>query len=364
MPESVPSAHTRPSSPTSPAAPVRVIAFMNQKGGVGKTTTTVNLAAGIAALGRRVLVVDLDPQAHASLHLGVDASTLDALPEGQARSAYDVLIDPSVDPRSALRPINENLAVLPAETDLAGVETELADVPPAERTTRLRQALETLTAPGADGQPGFEFVLIDCPPSLGVLTLNGLAAAREVFIPMQAHFLALQGVSKLLETVGLMTKSVNPRLRVTGVILCMHDPASTHTKEVVADMAEFFEQTRKSGQDVPWKSARVLSPPIRRNIKLAECPSFGKSIFDYAPFCPGALDYKALAERVVAEWDALLNRRAEAAAPAPETARTEGAPTSASASTPVAAPTPEANPTPVVKTRSTKARPASTEASV
>ncbi len=94
-------------------------------------------------------------------------------------------------------------------------------------------------------------------------------------------------MSKLLETVGLMTKSVNPRLRVTGVILCMHDPASTHTKEVVADMAEFFEQTRKSGQDVPWKSARVLSPPIRRNIKLAECPSFGKSIFDYAPVLPG-----------------------------------------------------------------------------
>ena len=169
----------------------------------------------------------------------------------------------------------------------------------------------------AAGKDPFEFVLIDCPPSLGVLTLNGLAAAREVIIPMQAHFLALQGVSKLLETVQLVGRGVNPRLRVTGVVLCMHDPASSHVKEVVNDLTSFFDQARLSGADVPWKSARVFHPPVRRNIKLAECPSFGQSIFQYAPFCPGALDYKALAERMVAEWDELRARQAKLATPVP-----------------------------------------------
>ena len=335
MPESVP--------PTNPPL-VRTIALMNQKGGVGKTTTTVNLAAGIAALGRKVLVIDLDPQAHASLHLGVDASTLAALPDDQPRSAYDLLLNPDLDPTPALRPINDNLSVLPAETDLAGVETELSDVDPAERVTRLRKVLDRMG-------DRFEFVFIDCPPSLGVLTLNGLAAAREVFIPMQAHFLALQGVSKLLETVGLMCKGVNPRLRVTGVILCMHDPASTHTKEVVADLAGFFDQTRASGQDVPWKSARVLTPPIRRNIKLAECPSFGKSIFDYAPFCPGALDYKALAERVVAEWDTLIARRSDSPS---QREGAGGGLSSTPSAAPANAPIPEPKPAPVVKARAPK----------
>src|SRR5437762_6418154 len=137
-------------------------------------------------------------------------------------------------------------------------------------------------------------ILIDCPPSLGLLTVNGLGAAREVFIPMQAHFLALQGVGKLLETVGLMAKSVNPRLRVTGVILCMHDANTTHTREVVADLEAFFAAAREradADEQVPWRTARVYRPAVRRNIKLAECPSFGQSIFDYAPGCPGAEDY-------------------------------------------------------------------------
>jgi chromosome partitioning protein len=201
-------------------------------------------------------------------------------------------------------------------------------------------------------------VLIDCPPSLGVLTLNGLSAAREVFIPMQSHFLALQGVSKLLETVALVAKTVNPRLRVTGVVICMQDVTSKHSKEVVQDLVDFFDQARASGQEVPWKSARVLSPAIRRNIKLAECPSFGQTIFDYAPFCPGALDYKALGERVVAEWDELMTRRSgDAAAQAPAAAAPKVVPTPAPvpAAPAPAASQPPAESKPVVRGRKAKA---------
>ena len=317
---------TPPSPYPGSSRPVRTIALLNQKGGVGKTTTTVNLAAAIAAAGRPTLLIDLDPQAHATLHLGVDTAQPT---EGERQATvYDVLLDPAgVDPAS-LHQARPNLWVLPAETDLAAAETELAGEP--DRNTRLRRFLD------AAGDR-FEFVLMDCPPSLGLLTLNALGAAREVFIPMQAHFLALQGVSKLLETVSLVSKSVNPRLRVTGIILCMHETSTTHSREVVADLADFFEQARKSGQDVPYRTARILQPPIRRNIKLAECPSFGQTIFDYAATCPGAADYKALADRVVADWDTMLQRRAEGGASAatptvPEVVVRDNAGTSAATS--------------------------------
>jgi chromosome partitioning protein len=276
--------------------PVRLIALMNQKGGVGKTTTTVNLAAAFARAGRSTLVVDLDPQAHATLHLGVDPNALE-------RSVYDVLIDEQTDVASAIQQTRPNLALLPAETDLAAVEGELANEPDKQR--RLERALAKLG-------DRFEFILLDCPPSLGLLTINGLACAREVLIPMQAHFLALQGVGKLLETVSLVGQAVNPRLRVTGVILCMHDSGSTHTREVVADLDSFFEQARST--ETAWKFARVLRPPVRRNIKLAECPSFGQTIFEYAPNASGAEDYAALADQLLREWDQMLARRAEAPA--------------------------------------------------
>mgnify|MGYP000213685349 CR=1 FL=1 len=294
---------TAPSTP-SPAAsrPVRTIALLNQKGGVGKTTTTVNLAAALALSGRPTLLIDMDPQAHATLHLGVDAASPLGPGSDKTATVYDVLLDPASVAPTALREARPNLWLLPAETDLAAVESELAQAP--DRNTRLRRFLESLGN-------RFEFVLMDCPPSLGILTLNALSAAREVFIPMQAHFLALQGVGKLLETVSLVSKSFNSRLHVTGVILCMHETSTTHSREVVADLAEFFEQARKSGQDVPYRTARILQPPIRRNIKLAECPSFGQTIFDYAPTCPGAADYKALADRVIADWDTMLQRRAD-----------------------------------------------------
>lgn len=289
---------TTASAPAArPHTLTRILALMNQKGGVGKTTTAVNLAAGLAAAGRSTLLIDLDPQAHTTLHLGVE-------PEQASASVYDILLDPSKAAQAVIQ-TRPNLALIPSATDLVAAESELAGA--TDRQQRMVLALEPL-------KQRFEFILIDCPPSLGLLTLNALAAAREVIVPMQAHFLALQGVGKLLETVTLVGKAVNPRLRVSGVILCMHEETTRHAREVVADIEAFFQQSRE--QNVPWRGARVHRPPVRRNIKLAECPSFGKTIFEYAPTCPGAADYAALAGELIAEWDALLARRAvDAASP-------------------------------------------------
>lgn len=278
-------AHTEVAVGGGPFPLTRVVAMINQKGGVGKTTTTVNLAAGLALLGRPTLLIDLDPQGHATAHLGAAGA--------DGPTVYDALLEPAR-ARDALVRARDNLWLLPADVDLAAAETDLAGAPDRERR------LERAVAPFLDR---FEFVLIDCPPSLGLLTLNALALAREVIAPMQAHFLALQGVGRLMETVRLVGKEVNPRLRISGVVLCMHEEATKLSKEVVADLEAFFEGARET--DVPWKAARVLRPAIRRNVKLAEAPSFGQTIYEYAPTASGASDYRALAETFAREWDAL-----------------------------------------------------------
>lgn len=269
---------------------MRRIAIINQKGGVGKTTTAVNLAAALARAGRRVCILDLDPQAHATTHLGVE-------PDGSAPSMYDVLIDsrPLAETR---RPVEDNLNLVGSDINLAAAEVELAGV--VGREVILRDALD------ADADK-FDFILMDCAPSLGVLTLNALAAATEVFIPLQPHFLALHGLGKLLETTALVAKRINPYLHVSGVILCMYEAATKLTGEVLRDLDAYLEKSR--GAAVPWAKAQVFQTRIRRNIKLAESPSFGQSIFAYAPGCNGAEDYAALAAEVLAQTPTVLATR-------------------------------------------------------
>jgi chromosome partitioning protein len=261
---------------------MRRIAIINQKGGVGKTTTAVNLAAALAAAGQRVCLLDLDPQAHATTHLGVE-------PDGKAPSMYDVLVSsrPLAEVR---RRVGDNLWVCGSDINLAAAEVELAGV--VGREVILRDLL-------LQDEGSFDFVFMDCGPSLGVLTLNALSAASEVFIPLQPHFLALHGMGKLLETTALVARRINPALKVTGIILSLYESSARLAREVVADLHDYLERSRSTNS--PWAKARLFATRIRRNIKLAECPSFGQSIFAYAPHCNGAEDYAALAREVLGE---------------------------------------------------------------
>jgi len=260
---------------------VRSIAIMNQKGGVGKTTTAVNVSAALAATGQRVCLIDLDPQAHASLHFGVE-------PKPGLPTVYDVLAG-KAQLADVRRQIGENLWLVPSSLDLAGAEIELASV--VGREVILKDKL------GEDGQ-SLDYLFVDCPPSLGILTLNALAAVEEVFIPLQPHFLALHGLSKLLETIDLVARRLNSRLKLSGVILCMYDVNTRLAAEVSQDVDDFFRNAR--GRQTPWAQTQTFQTRIRRNIRLAEAPSFGQSIFQYAPSSSGAEDYRHLAGEILA----------------------------------------------------------------
>ncbi|MCD4830631.1 MAG: AAA family ATPase [Anaerohalosphaeraceae bacterium] len=255
---------------------MRKIAMLNQKGGVGKTTSVVNIAAALAMDQARVVVADFDPQAHLTIHLGVE-------PDNVEMGTYKVLTD-SVDFTQAVTMARPNLWLLGANINLVGAESELVSV--VGRETIFREAVVA-------AEDKFDYMMIDCPPSLGLLTLNALAAVDEVIIPLQPHFLALQGLGKLLQTISLVSKRINPSLRVSGILFCMFDSRTSLSEEVKNDIQNFLDNARDT--DCPWKDARIIPTAVRRNIKLAESPSYGKTIFEYEPNCHGSEDYRQIA---------------------------------------------------------------------
>jgi chromosome partitioning protein len=258
---------------------MRKIAVLNQKGGVGKTTTVVNTAAALANMGQRTLVIDLDPQAHLTTHLGVN-------PDEIQTGSYRVLIQ-SADVEAEIMLVRPNLWLLPANIDLVGAESELVSV--VGRETILREALA-----GLDDK--FDYIIIDCAPSLGLLALNALAAVDEIMIPLQPHFLALQGLGKLLQTVTLVNKRINPALKVKWVLLCMFEARASLPNEVKADIEKFLTTARNT--NCAWSEAQILPVYVRRNITLAEAPSYGQTIFEYDPSCHGSEDYKKVAQLI------------------------------------------------------------------
>jgi chromosome partitioning protein len=260
---------------------VRIMAMMNQKGGVGKTTTAVNLGAALGEMGRRVCMIDLDPQAHLTINYGLE-------PQADTTNLYHVLCgERSV--LEAVHKVSDTVALIPSSIDLAAAEVELVSVIGREQV--LKRKLEQATH-------DFDYLVLDCPPSLGLLTINALAVATEVVIPMQPHFLPLQGVAKLLETIQLVRERMNPALKVSGIVLTMYDAQTKLSAEVVHELQSFFDEAR--GKSLPWSEARIFNTRIRRNIKLAESPSFGQTILQYEPASNGAADYRALARELAA----------------------------------------------------------------
>lgn len=271
---------------------MRTIAVLNQKGGVGKTTTVVNTSAALAMRGKKVVVIDLDPQAHLTIHLGVE-------PDQVKNGIYQVLTQ-NVPAKDALIEARKNVFLLGANIDLVGAESELVSV--VGREIILKEAIEKI-------KDDFDYLIIDCPPSLGLLSLNALAAVKEVIIPLQPHFLGLQGLGKLLETVTLVNQRINPDLRVSGILLCMFDGRTSLSNEVKNDIEGFLENSK--GTDTPWADAQAIPVQIRRNIKLAEAPSYGKTIFEYEPSCNGANDYSSVADFFIkGKNDAALKSKA------------------------------------------------------
>lgn len=261
---------------------MRRIALVNQKGGVGKTTTAVNLSAAISRLDRRVLLVDLDPQSNATVSLGVP-------PNDQKNTTYALLNGGPFKPLE----LTPTFHLIPSNIELAGAEMELTSV--IGREIVLRDALADIK--------GYDFMILDCSPSLGLLSVNALTTAKEVMVPLQCEFLALHGISLLIRTVELVRKRLNPELSITGVIPCMYDVRKGLARDVVIEIEKHF-------------GSRVFKSKIRSNVRLAEAPSHGKSIFDYAPDSYGAEDYLALAREIVG-IEMIQRETAPAALPEP-----------------------------------------------
>jgi chromosome partitioning protein len=250
----------------------RVIAIANQKGGVGKTTTAINLGASLAVAERKTLIIDMDPQGNATSGTGIDRSKLTA-------TMYDVLIDGAPLESAIVTGVHfPRLDIAAADQDLVGAEVELVGRP--ERETLLQKALQSVRGK-------YEYVLVDCPPSLGLLTLNTLTAADSVLIPIQCEFYALEGLSQLLNTVRLVQQNLNPRLQVEGVLLTMYDHRLNLSRQVADEAQEYFGD-------------KVYKTTIPRNVRLAEAPSFGKPIVLYDIVSQGAQSYLALAKELVA----------------------------------------------------------------
>ncbi len=255
---------------------MQIRAIINQKGGVGKTTTSVNLGAALAAQGQRVLVVDLDPQGNLSTHVGLNIHELE-------RTMYDVLTQ-GTPMRDVIQETGvKGLFCLPSNIDLSGAEVEI--VAAVGRETLLKEALEDLNS--AADRP-FDHVVIDCPPSLGLLCINALAAAQEVLVPMQTEFFALQGMGKLMEVIQIVKRRINPVLKLGGIIACRVDPRTRLSFEVLEDIQTHFPN-------------ELFKTQIRQNIKLAEAPSFGQTIMEYAPESNGAEDYRSLAQEFLSK---------------------------------------------------------------
>jgi chromosome partitioning protein len=249
----------------------RIYTLVNQKGGVGKTTTAINLGAFLAQLGQRVLIVDLDPQANATSSLGVDKRTVQA-------STYDALLADDIPASSILFNERLQLSLLPSSPALAGAEIELVEE--ADREFKLRHALESM-----DGK--YDYILIDCPPSLGILTVNGLVASRDgVLVPVQCEYLALEGLGQITQTIERVRSGLFPDLRVRGVVLTMFDPRTNLSTDVVKEVNNHFP-------------GQVFKSIIPRSIRLAEAPSYGLPISAFAPASVGAKAYEALARELL-----------------------------------------------------------------
>jgi chromosome partitioning protein len=269
-----------PDFPEPPAltgtGPARIIALCNQKGGVGKTTTTINLGAALADYGRKVLVVDFDPQGAASVGLGVNPHELD-------RTVYTLLMERGVDVADVVRPTSvPGLDLLPANIDLSAAEVQL--VGEVARETVLARALRA-------AEDSYDVVLVDCQPSLGLLTVNALTAAHGVLIPLECEFFALRGVALLIETVEKVRDRLNPRLQIDGILATMHDPRTLHSREVLARVHEAFGD-------------RLLQTVIGRTVKFPDSSVAAEPITSYAPTHPGAHAYRQLARELIARGDA------------------------------------------------------------